>query len=275
MLLYHIALLALVQGISEFLPISSSGHLILMHELLDHDTLQKAEDNRMIDIAVHVGTLMAVLVYFHKDVWGMILGCRDIITRKPFDQSENAQLTAYVLVSSIPIILVGGLVFVFVDPEVFYNPKIIIWTLIGFGGLLWFADKSIQTRTVEDITLKDALIIGCAQTLSIIPGVSRSGITMTASRFLGLNRIQAARYSLLLAIVATSAVGAVGLLKLIKSGNMQLGVDAAIAAGLTFLTGLLVIAFMMRWLAKFSFTPFVVYRVALGLVLLGYFYIWN
>lgn len=275
MVFYHIALLSLVQGITEFLPISSSGHLILLHNILDPETVRSAETNRMIDIALHVGTLMAVLVYFHKDVWAMIKGGLDILARKPFAHSENAQLTTHVLISSIPILIVGGLIYKFVDPEIFYNPKIIIWTTTVFGALLWLADRRPQEKAVEDIGFKQALLIGLAQTLSIIPGVSRSGITMTASRFLGLSRTQAARYSLLLAIIATSAVGAVGILDILEKGDTQLSTDAAMAAGLTFLTGLVVIAFMMKWLAKFSFLPFVIYRFALGGALITYFYILN
>lgn len=275
MLLLHIIILALVQGISEFLPISSSGHLILLHEFLDPEAVRSAEENRMIDIALHIGTLLAVLVYFYKDVFGMILGIKDIICRRKFADSENAQLTFYVLISSLPIIIIGGIVFLTIDPEIFYNPKIIICTLTGFALLLWYADKSIQTRSVEDITFKDALIIGLAQTLSIIPGVSRSGITMTTSRFLGLSRTQAARYSLLLAIIATSAVGAVGILKIIKSGDTQLSTDAGLAVLFTFITGLCVITFMMKWLSKFSFTPFVIYRICLSAGLFWYLFMYK
>jgi undecaprenyl-diphosphatase len=273
--LYFIALLAIIQGITEFLPISSTAHLVLLHHWYDPNAAEHAHQNRMLDIAVHVGTLLAVCLYFYKDVWGMICGTWDLLRRKSFDESENAQMMVYVLVGSVPMLVVGFAVYFFMDPAWFYNPYIIIFTTIVFGLLLGYADKiGATTRKVEDIVLKDALWVGCLQCLSIIPGVSRSGITMTAGRFLGLSRVEAARYSLLLAIVATSAVGAAGLFDLIQEGNVQLTNDFFLAAFLSFLTAIAVIALMMKWLAKFSFMPFVWYRMILGLALIGYFYIW-
>lgn len=273
MLLYHILLLALVQGIAEFLPISSSGHLVLLHSYLDANAAENAEANRLIDIAMHIGTLLAVVVYFHQDVKNMILGTFDLIRRKPFDQSENAQLVFYVLIGSLPILVIGGIVFQ-MDPEWFYNPKIIAFTTIIFGILLAIADRKPSERTVEDITLRDALIVGFAQTIALIPGVSRSGITMTASRFLKLERPQAARYSLLLSMVATAAVGAVGILKILQTGNVALSYDALIAGTVAFVVGFLVIAFMMKFLQRFSFMPFVIYRLFLGAGLLFYLFVW-
>lgn len=271
MLFYHIALLALVQGISEFLPISSSGHLILLHNIISEDAIKNAANNRLMDIAVHVGTLFAVLVYFHKDVWRMAKGLWALpnYTRT---QNSDTKLMLHVLVGSLPIIIVGGIVYKMVDPSIFYDPRIIAYTTIIFGILMWVADKyGGKERRVEDVTFKDSFFIGLMQCLALIPGTSRSGITMTAARFRGLIRAEAARYSMLLSIIATSAVGAMGILDIVQDGNDGLLTDAMIAAGLTFLTALLVIAFLMEWLKRFSLTPFVIYRLILGAVLFYFF----
>lgn len=270
---HHIALLALVQAITEFLPISSSGHLILLHNFLEGSGEDAARD-RLMDIAVHVGTLLAVLVYFRKDVALMFRGGLDILKTRKLMPTPAATQAVLVTIGSLPIILVGGLVYVFVDEKVFYNPHIIVFTTLIFGILLGVADHfGKKTRTVEDITLKDALLIGCMQCLSIIPGTSRSGITMTTARFLGFSRPEAARFSFLLAIIATASVGAAGIFDLSNLGDMQLVKDAAIAAILTFVSALLVITFLMKWLAKFSFMPFVVYRILLCAALVFYLYI--
>jgi undecaprenyl-diphosphatase len=275
MILYYIILLAVVQGITEFLPISSSAHLILIHNAMDPDVVKNATNNRLMDIAVHIGTLLAVCVYSHKDIWGMIKGTFDLVRRKPFEESEDAQLMCYVLMASAPILVIGFAVYKLVDPAWFYDPHIIAFTTIIFGLLLGHADKiGKDTRTVEDITAKDALWIGFLQCLSIIPGVSRSGITMTTARYLGLSRTQAARFSLLLAIVATSAVGAAGVWDIIKEGNIILTYDALLAMVLSFISALIVIIIMMRFLKDYTFTPFVIYRVLLGIGLLIYLYLW-
>jgi undecaprenyl-diphosphatase len=270
---HHIVLLALVQAITEFLPISSSGHLILLHNFFESSSEDAARD-RLMDIAVHVGTLLAVLVYFRKDVALMFQGGLDILKTQKLMPTPAARQTVLVTLGSLPIILVGGLVYVLVDEEFFYNSDIIIITTVIFGVLLGIADYiGKKTRTVEEITVKDALLIGCMQCLSIIPGTSRSGITMTAARFLGFSRPEAARFSFLLAIIATAAVGAAGIFDLGNLGDMELVKEAAIAALLSFVGAILVIAFLMKWLAKFSFMPFVVYRLLLGAALITYLYI--
>ncbi len=266
---FHIAILALVQGIAEFLPISSSGHLILAHNLLSPDAMAQAQNNRLMDIAVHIGSLLAVLVYFHRDVFLMFCGLKDTAIGK---DTPNRNLFLLVLIGSVPIIVIGGLVYKLMDPSIFYNPQIIAFTAIFFGALLWLSDRKADHRPIETMSFKDAAIIGLSQCLALIPGTSRSGITMTASRFLGFSRIEAARYSLLLSILATSAVGAAGILDIIQEGNDGLISDAILAASLTFVTALGVIAFLMAWLKRFGFLPFVIYRFILGAVIF-YFYV--
>ncbi len=271
--LHHIALLAIVQAITEFLPISSSGHLILLHSYLEQGATDSQSD-RLMDIAVHVGTLFAVLFYFRKDVWTMLRGGLHILQHRKLNPTPEARMSLLVLAGSIPMIVIGGLVYVLVSEDFFYNPKIIVVTTLVFGILLGVADYyGKKTRTVEDLTFKDAMIIGFMQCLSIIPGTSRSGITMTSARFLGFSRPEAARFSFLLAIIATSAVGAAGALDLSATGDMKLIRDALLAAALTFVMALGVITFLMKWLAKFSFMPFVVYRMILGAVLIFLLYV--
>lgn len=271
--LHHIVLLSLVQAVTEFLPISSSGHLILLHNYLENGGADSQHD-RLMDIAVHVGTLFAVLAYFRKDVLFMLGGGLDIVRERKLMPTPAARMAVLVTLGSLPIIIVGGLVYVLVDEDVFYNPHIIVFTTLIFGALLGFADhKGKNLKTVDDLTLKDALLIGFMQCLSIIPGTSRSGITMTTARLLNYSRPEAARFSFLLAIIATSAVGAAGIFDLTAIGDPKLIKDALIAGVMTFVAALLVIVFLMKWLTKFSFMPFVIYRMILGAVLIGYLFV--
>ncbi len=271
--LHHIALLAVVQAITEFLPISSSGHLILLHNFIGDATSDAVRD-RLMDIAVHVGTLLAVLVYFRKDVFRMLGGGIDILRARKLMPTPEARQAVLVTAGSLPILVIGGLIYVFVPEDVFYNPNIIVVTTLVFGVLLGLADHfGKSTKTFEDITLKDALLIGLAQCLAIIPGTSRSGITMTTARFLGYSRPEAARFSFLLYIIAMAAAGSAGALDLTSIGDMSLVRDALISVAFTFVSALLVITFLMKWLTRFSFLPFVVYRMLLGAGLIFYLYI--
>lgn len=269
MLFHHIALLALVQAITEFLPISSSGHLILLHNYLEQNGMN-AQYDRLMDISVHIGTLCAVLLYFRRDVATMLKGLLDVVRTRKLVPTPEARMGWLVLTGSIPMLVVGGLIYLLVNEKTLTNPAIIVFTTVIFGILLGVADKiGPKTRSVADLTWKDAIIIGCLQCLSSIPGTSRSGITMTGARLLGFSRPEAARFSFLLAIVATAAVGVMGIFGLSEVGDPVLIRSAIIAAGLTFVFALIVIAVLMKWLAKFSFMPFVVYRLCLGAVL-GY-----
>ena len=269
MILYHIILLSVIQGLTEFLPVSSSGHLGLFHCAVDQCT-QWDKKNLTMDIAVHVGTLLSVLLYFWRDVLRMLCGVKDIATGKI--KSDNSRLTLFVLVSSIPVIIAGFALNMF-EPDWLKTLHVIAWATIIFGIVLWWADKQkITTREVKDLTLKDAIIIGCAQVLALIPGTSRSGITMTASRFLGFSRKSAAHYSMLLAMVAISGAGTLMGLSLLKSGDLSLGIDVAIAIVFSFASGWIAISLMMKFLEKSTFVIFAAYRVILGTALLGLLY---
>lgn len=261
MILYHIIILAVIQGLTEFLPVSSSGHLGLFHCFIDQCDQWDAENITM-DIAVHVGTLFSVLLYFWRDVVKMFIGVKDIGTGKA--KTDNANLLLFVLISSIPVI-VAGLVLKIFEPDWLKTLHVIAWATIIFGVVLWWADaKTTATREIKDLTFKDAILVGLAQMLALIPGTSRSGITMTAARFLGFSRTESAHYSLLLAMVAISGAGALIGLDLIKEADVQLGINALIAVVFSFISGLIAISLMMKFLEKCTFTIFAIYRIILG-----------
>ena len=264
MIFFSLIILALIQGLTEFLPVSSSGHLVLVHAFLGG--AQDWDSRVVLDMAVHVGTLFSVLVYFWRDVWKMLLGF--VGWFKGDFKSDGSFLNLYVLVASIPVIIIGFIVHM-IKPEFLLLVEVMAWSTIVFGIVLWLSDRSdIKYNSIEDMNLKNALIIGFAQALALIPGTSRSGITMSAARFLGYSRSTAAQFSLLLAIVAISGGGVLAGKDVLDSGDFELGLDALIACGFSFIAGLISIALMMKWLEKSSFTIFVVYRLILGSTLL-------
>ena len=264
MALYQILVLAIVQGITEFLPISSSGHLVLTSKVLEWP-----DQGLLIDVAVHVGTLAAVMIYFWRDLWTISVGTARLAIGRG---GPAARLAGYILVATGPVVIVG---FFGRDYIAVYlrDIEIIAWATIGFGILLWISDHvGMTVRRVEHLSLWDALFIGGAQVLALIPGTSRSGITMTAGRFLGLERVEAARFSFLLSIPTILGAGVLGGLELRESADIQLGQDVLLAIGLSFVAGLISIAVMMHWLSRVGFTPFVIYRLLLGGALLYWIY---
>lgn len=263
--LYHIIVLAIIQGITEFLPISSSGHLVLTHTLFGDGVTDLCwETNRLMDVAVHVGTLLSVLLYFRQDIIIMLCG-----VLKP--QSDGFKLGGAILIASLPVIIAGFALQAF-QPSFLCLIEVMAWMSLLFGVLLYFADKIDDGKTIEDITLKNAFLIGLSQMLALIPGVSRSGITMTSARFLGFSRVAAARFSLLLSIIAISGAGFLTSLDLVETGDIDLGFDILLAVALSFIAGYIAISVMMHWLSRATFMPFVIYRVILGIALLGLIY---
>jgi len=263
--LFHIVILALVQGITEFLPISSSGHLVLAHALLGSDGYMQ---DMTMDIAVHVGTLGAVLIYFRKDICGMLC----CLCCKTKNSATDKKMMWHVLLASLPVIAAGFLFHVF-QPEWVRSLLLLGMMSVIFGIVLWCADKFKPVdRTLETLNWKGALFVGMAQILSLLPGTSRSGITMTAARWLGFSRTESARFSLLLAVVAISGAGTLGGFDLLQSGDVELGLDALLAALISFVASWVAIIFMMKWLEHSTFTPFVIYRVALGVLILALYY---
>ncbi len=263
--LYYILILALVQGLSEFLPISSSGHLVLVHQLLGNGGADLCwETNRQIDVAVHVGTLLSILVYFRQDIFSMIKG----IT-KP--KSNEFGLMRHLIIASIPVIITGFIIHK-IEPSFICMIEIMAWMMLIFGVVLWFADRFKNTKTLNEMTNFQAFLVGLSQAFALVPGVSRSGITMTSARFLGFSRVEAARFSLLLSIVAISGAGFLSAQDLMKTDGLNIGYDVLIAIALSFASGWLAITLMMKWLSKATFLPFAIYRIILGIALLGLIY---
>ncbi len=255
--LINIVVLALVQGITEFLPISSSAHLILVPVFTDWP-----DQGLAIDVAVHVGTLGAVVAYFWRDVIEMIVG----LVRLPGGRGgAGGRLALQVAVATVPVVLAGFWLKSSGLADQLRSAAVIGWTMLGFGVVLYVADRiGLTVKRVEHLTLPGALVIGLAQVLALIPGTSRSGITITAARFAGYERAEAARFSLLLSIPTIIAAGGLAGFDIYRSGDISLGLDAGLAALLAFLSALVAIAAMMSWLKRASFAPFVVYRVLFG-----------
>ena len=268
MTLLQIIVLAVVQGITEFLPISSSGHLILVPALTNWP-----DQGIMMDVGVHVGTLGAVIVYFRKDVLRLLHAFLQLMTfKKEYDKTERHLMFALIL-STIPIVIIGGLASEFGLTDLWRTIEIIGWTSIIFGILLyWFDSKCGSTVDLSKLTHKNALIIGFAQVLAIIPGTSRSGITMTAARALGFKRTDAARFSMLMSIPTISAAAILQIKDFLEGGSITIGSDLMLGAGLSFIAALIAIAGLLKWLERSSMTPFVIYRLLLGIGLLGYVY---
>lgn len=264
MSLFEIIVLAIIQGVTEFLPISSSGHLRAAAEILGIPGSTLA-----MDVAVHVGTLGAVIIYFGRDILRIIVGVVQFAGGK---QTDDGRLGLYLIVATVPVFAAGFYGRDLIDGE-FRTLEIIGWTSIGFGLLLWWADRMGMTvLNLHHMTTRNAIIIGIAQVLALVPGTSRAGITVTAARILGYERAEAARFSMLLSIPAVAGAGLLVGLELVASGDTALGRGAVIAGILAFITALAAIAFLMRWLQFASFTPFVVYRVIGGAALLYWVY---
>lgn len=271
MTILSLAILAIVQGITEFLPVSSSGHLLLLHSVMDQGVIEAAhQKNLLIDVAVHVGTLFSVLLYFQKDLMSMLCGAKDVLSGNT--QTPKARLDIYILISSIPVIIAGFAMHYF---AFFWGNAVTVvaWTTLLFGVLLWLVDAiKPNEKKLEHMNIKHAIFIGLAQAIALIPGTSRSGITMTAARSLGYTRTEAARYSLLLAIIAISGAGTIGLIQLINLEDPIFTTQALIAMALAFIAGWVSISLMMKWLERASFKIFAVYRIILGLGLLSIAY---
>ena len=256
-----ILLVAAIQGVTEFLPVSSSGHLVLIPVITAHPY-----QGQTVDVAAHVGTLIAVLVYLRRDIFN--------ITAAMFGRAGSAQqadhrrLGLMIIGATIPLVLVG-FVLNYADWHWLTLVTTLAWANIAFAGLLWAADRfGGQLHGLADMRWSAAMGIGLMQICALIPGASRSGVTMTAARFFGYDRVTAARFSLLLSLPAIAGAGLLKTIDIIDAGDAQLGVDAAMVAVLSALFAWLAIRVMMSWLARANFTIFVIYRLGLGMVLL-------
>ena len=262
----HIVVLTIIQGITEFLPVSSSGHLVLVPLVTGWQ-----DQGLVMDVAVHVGTLAAVLVYFWRDLGQIVLGWLGGKWGRR-DRRLGRALGFYVAVSAVPVIVAGGAIYA-LGHAVLRDPEIVAWATVGFGILLYLADRMGMTiRTVEHLTFAHVLFIGFAQVLALVPGASRSGVTMTAARWLGYERPAAARFAMLMSIPVIAASGAVAGFEVWQQGDPIVYGSAGLAAALSFLVALIAIAGLLALIRRVSFTPFVIYRLALGGAVLVWLY---
>ncbi|MCA1778289.1 MAG: undecaprenyl-diphosphate phosphatase [Xanthomonadaceae bacterium] len=257
MVLIQLIVLALIQGISEFLPVSSSAHLALVSHFTEW-----SDQGLAFDAAVHAGTLAAVMIYFRHD---LVLLARSAGARS---DDPDRQLLVALAIASVPALLVGALASGWIE-SLLRSPMLIAVTTLVFGLLLGLADRlGTQRRDIRALGIRGALLIGLAQMLALIPGTSRSGVTITAALALGLSREAAARFSFLLSIPIIAAAGGWGFVKgLSEGGRFEFGqfLLAALIAGLF---AWLTIAAFLAWLKRFGMLPFVIYRVLLGVFLL-------
>ncbi|MBL8644857.1 MAG: undecaprenyl-diphosphate phosphatase [Rhodospirillaceae bacterium] len=259
--LTQMIVLAIVQGLTEFLPVSSSGHLALLPMFTGWP-----DQGLPMDVAVHVGTMFAVCIYFWRDLWAMLVGLARFVRGK---RDPGARLAFQIILATIPVLGAAYAFEKYVGDAV-RQMAVIGWTTLGYAVLLFLVDKTCMTiKRVEHSSYMDVLLIGCAQILAFVPGTSRSGITMTMARLLGYERPEAARLSMLLSVPTIAAGGVWVVMEISKAENTALGHDALVGAGLSFVAGLAAIAFMMAWLKRSTFTPFVIYRLILGTAVLA------
>jgi len=248
----EILILSAIQGISEFLPISSSAHLIIVSKLYD----LKAS-SLLIDISLHLGSLLAIIFFFRKDL---------------FDLKNNKKMLKLIIIGSIPLIIFG---YILHSTELIYhlrNIKIIAWATLFFGIILYFADqRKIDQKISTNLSLRAIIFIGLFQILALIPGVSRAGITMTAARFLNFNRVDSGKISFLLSIPALAGASFLGL-KDIQNETLEINLLIIIAIILSFLFSYITVKFFLSYLNKFSLNIFVIYRLIVALILLTIIY---
>ncbi|MBC8410179.1 MAG: undecaprenyl-diphosphate phosphatase [Rhodobacteraceae bacterium] len=260
--IFQLMLISIIQGITEFLPISSSAHLILLPKLT---TLK--DQGVTIDVAVHIGTLFAVILYFITDIKLIVIDLINMITLKKGIKSSS--LVICLIVATIPVILFGFIIKVTGLDESLRSVKIIAWAMLIFGIILYYTDqKGLNNKSTESWTVKAAVIMGFWQALALIPGTSRAGSTISGARLLGFSRKDSAKLSMLMSIPTIIASGTLLIVDIAVSGDLNLAKDFTFAILTSFLTALISIKIMMHFLNKFSYTPYVIYRVVFGLVLL-------
>jgi undecaprenyl-diphosphatase len=256
----QIVVLAVIQGITEFLPISSSGHLILVPYFTDWP-----DQGLDFDVAVHIGTLTAIVVYFRATLAAMARDFFASVAQRR--EVGDSRLAWAVLFGTIPAGLVG-LLFRHDIETTLRSPLVVGCTTIGYAVLLWLADRRRGTRDERSIGWLDVVVIGCAQALALVPGTSRSGVTMTAGLFRSLSREAAARFSFLLAVPVMTAAGLADVVGYAAgpapADTRAMGLGLVVSA----VTGVACIHYFLKWLTRFGMLPYVVYRLALGTVLL-------
>ena len=262
MLVFHLILVAIIQGITEFLPVSSSGHLVLIPLLTDWD-----DQSLIIDVAAHIGTLLAVVVYFRNEVANILNGVADVC--KGQFKTPNSLLLLTLSLATIPVVIAGLIVYLLNLNTLFRSLAVIGSTTLIFGLVLYACDRiKINDLKLDSFNFRHAWILGLFQTLSLIPGTSRSGIVISGARLLGYSRREAVRIAMLMSIPTIIAAGVLTTLDLINNPVPGRLLDSLIVIGISFVSALGALAAMIRLLQFASFTPYVIYRIILGLVLL-------
>ena len=248
----EILILSAVQGISEFLPISSSAHLIIVSKLYDLKT-----SSLLIDVSLHLGSLLAIIFFFRKEL---------------FDLKNNHKLLSLIIIGSMPLIIFGYILHTTELIHLLRNMKVIAWTTLFFGIILFFADQRKNDQNISsNLNVKSIIFIGLFQILALIPGVSRAGITMTAARFLRFNRIESGKISFLLSIPALAGASFLGL-KDVLNQSIEISYLVIIAIILSFLFSFITVKFFLKYLNKFSLNIFVIYRIIISLILFSIIY---
>lgn len=259
---FEAIILGIVQGLTEFLPISSSAHVLIVSQFFGWD-----DPGAAFTAVTQIGTETAVIIYFWRDIWRIITTWLKSLTDKSLRSSIDARMGWYVIIGTIPI-GICGLLFQDAISTTARNLWLVSFTLIFFGIVLGIADKvGAKTKTVEDLTIKDGVLFGLAQTLALIPGVSRSGATISGGLFLGYDRASATRYAFLLAIPAVMVSGLYEATKISEQESVSWG-PTIVATLIAFAIGYAVIAWLLRYITTNSYLPFVIYRIALGVLLI-------
>ena len=244
---FEIFLLSIIQGVSEFIPVSSAAHLILASSIYEF-----RNQSLLIDISLHLGSLMAILFYFKDDI---------------FNFKKNKNLFYKIIIGTLPLIIFGYFLYSTNIIYQFRNIKVIAWATLFFGILIYIADKNKLLKKIDtDFTIKSVLIIGFFQVIALIPGVSRAGITITAGRILGFDRTDSTKISFYLSIPALAGASALGIKDLFKE-NIEFNFLVIVGVFLSFIFSLITIKFFLKFIKKFSLNLFVVYRIFLATVL--------
>ena len=248
----EVLILAFIQGFSEFIPVSSSGHLVIFSEIFNFNI-----SSLQLDISFHLGSLFAIIFYFRKDLLNL---------------KNNRTLLKLIIIGSIPLIFFGYILHSTELIQLLRNIKIIAWTTLFFGIILYFADQRKVEKTIpRDLNVRSIIFIGLLQILALIPGVSRAGITMTAARFLNFNRVDSGKISFLLSIPALAGASFLGL-KDIRNETLEINLLVIIAIILSFLFSYITVKFFLNYLNKFSLNIFVIYRIIISLILFAIIY---
>ncbi len=260
---FQIIVLGIIQGLTEFLPISSSGHLILVPKIFGY-----TDQGIVFDIAVHLGSLFAVALYFRGDLCTML---SSVFSFQKNNSNRDLKLFLYLITATIPAVFVGYFLSDLIDGQL-RNPLIIASTLSFFGALMWIADKkSVRKDTIYKLDFPKVVIIGIAQSIALIPGTSRSGITMTAALFLGLKKEDAAKFSFLLSIPIILLASCYKFFQILSNGIHVIWGELFIGAAVAFIVAYFSIGIFMRIIRNYGLVPFAIYRIILGVVILYLF----